>query len=115
LSICFITTFYFMFWVPLGFLPKSRRDLGKRADSRRFRVQRRSGSFIRVAATVEDADGLVSSMALGGVVVGSVSFAAGFFGPIVFAPQANQGPLLGILIHRPLGAIVGASAEQWYG
>jgi hypothetical protein len=40
--------------------------------------------------------------------VGGVSFVAGFFGPIIFAPEANQGPLLGLFITGPLGAIVGA-------
>jgi hypothetical protein len=40
--------------------------------------------------------------------VGAVAFAAGFFGPILLAPEANQGPLLGIFITGPLGFIAGA-------
>ncbi|MBM3984849.1 MAG: hypothetical protein FJ296_04035 [Planctomycetes bacterium] len=28
--------------------------------------------------------------------VGCIAFAAGFFGPILLAPEANQGPLLGV-------------------
>lgn len=39
--------------------------------------------------------------------VGGVSFALGFFGPMILAPGANQGPLLGILITGPLGALAG--------
>ena len=39
--------------------------------------------------------------------VGAIAFAAGFFGPIVLAPDANQGPLLGIFITGPLGLLVG--------
>lgn len=39
--------------------------------------------------------------------IGGICFAAGFFGPMIFAPGANQGPLLGILITGPLGAIAG--------
>jgi energy-converting hydrogenase Eha subunit B len=31
----------------------------------------------------------------------------GFFGPLVLAPEANQGPLLGIFITGPLGFILG--------
>jgi hypothetical protein len=31
----------------------------------------------------------------------------GFFGPIVLAPEANQGPLLGIFITGPLGFLLG--------
>ena len=40
-------------------------------------------------------------------VVGGFCFAAGFFGPIVFTPEANQGPLLGIFITGPAGLLVG--------
>jgi hypothetical protein len=39
--------------------------------------------------------------------IGGVCFAAGFFGPMIFAPGANQGPLLGILITGPLGVVLG--------
>jgi hypothetical protein len=39
--------------------------------------------------------------------VGGVAFTAGFFGPMILAPGANQGPLLGIFITGPLGLMVG--------
>ena len=48
--------------------------------------------------------------------VGGIGFALGFFGPIVFAPDANQGPLLGIFITGPLGFAAGLAwgiARQW--
>jgi hypothetical protein len=41
-------------------------------------------------------------------VVGGLSFAAGFFGPIVFDPDNNLGPLLGIFYTGPLGTVAGA-------
>jgi hypothetical protein len=41
------------------------------------------------------------------LIVGAVGFAAGFFGPITFNPDANQGPLLGIFITGPAGALLG--------
>jgi hypothetical protein len=37
-----------------------------------------------------------------------MSFLMGFLGPLVFAPQSNQGPLLGIFVTGPLGFIAGA-------
>lgn len=40
-------------------------------------------------------------------VLGGIGFAAGFFGPMVFAPEANQGPLLGIFITGPGGFLLG--------
>jgi len=52
---------------------------------------------------------------VGGAIVGSVGFAAGFFGPIIFMPDSNQGPLLGIFITGPLGFVVGAVGGFGYG
>jgi hypothetical protein len=42
-----------------------------------------------------------------GAIVGGISFAAGFFGPMVFAPGSNQGPMLGIFITGPIGFLAG--------
>lgn len=39
--------------------------------------------------------------------IGAVCFSAGFFGPMILAPGANQGPLLGIFITGPLGVLLG--------
>ena len=41
--------------------------------------------------------------------VGVVSFLVGFVGPILFSPDSPQGPLLGIFITGPLGAVAGAA------
>jgi hypothetical protein len=49
-----------------------------------------------------------ASVINGALIVGAVGFCGGFFGPLVFAPDANQGPLLGIFITGPLGAVLGA-------
>lgn len=42
-----------------------------------------------------------------GLTIGILGFAIGFFGPMIFVPDANQGPMLGIFITGPLGFIVG--------
>jgi hypothetical protein len=47
---------------------------------------------------------------IGAVVLGGLGFVAGFFGPMIFAPDANQGPLLGIFITGPGGGLLGALA-----
>ncbi|HUK22685.1 MAG TPA: hypothetical protein VLV45_14175 [Gemmatimonadales bacterium] len=39
--------------------------------------------------------------------IGAIAFLAGFVGPMVLAPSANQGPLLGIFITGPVGLLVG--------
>ncbi len=44
----------------------------------------------------------------GAILVGGISFSAGFFGPMLLAPSANQEPLPGIFITGPIGVILGA-------
>jgi hypothetical protein len=53
---------------------------------------------------------------LGALAIGGIGFSAGFFGPILFDPGANQGPLLGIFITGPLGFLLGAvgGAVYWF-
>ncbi len=52
--------------------------------------------------------GLIGSIALGAFATGGIGFVGGFFGPMVFMPDANQGPLLGLFITGPLGFVLGA-------
>jgi hypothetical protein len=58
--------------------------------------------------TASTEPGFVSAVILGALVTGGIAFAAGFFGPIIFMPGANQGPLLGLFITGPLGLVAGA-------
>jgi len=60
--------------------------------------------------------GLVMSTMMGALVTGAVGFSAGFFGPMIFVPGANQGPLLGIFITGPLGLMLGGAggAIHWF-
>ncbi len=51
----------------------------------------------------------------GGLIVGGIAFLAGFIGPMIVRPDANQGPLLGIFFTGPLGFIVGAVAGMLFG
>src|SRR6266542_2468038 len=52
-------------------------------------------------------DNLISYMLYGAILLGGIGFTGGFFGPMIFAPGANQGPMLGIFITGPLGFILG--------
>jgi len=47
--------------------------------------------------------------------LGAVGFAAGFLGPLVLNPESNIGPVIGILISGPLGAIAGAVLGAIFG
>jgi hypothetical protein len=42
------------------------------------------------------------------MVLGAAGFLCGFVGPMVFSPDANQGPLLGLFITGPGGVLLGA-------
>jgi hypothetical protein len=41
------------------------------------------------------------------MLLGGIGFALGFFGPMIFVPGANQGPMLGIFITGPGGFVLG--------
>jgi hypothetical protein len=45
-----------------------------------------------------------------------VGFSAGFFGPILFMPDASQAPVLGLFVTGPLGLVLGAigGAVYWF-
>lgn len=53
-------------------------------------------------------ESVLGTAAYGAAIIGGIGFAAGFFGPMIFAPGANQGPLLGIIYTGPAGAVLGA-------
>jgi hypothetical protein len=83
------------------------------------------GSFVALAASIYVARNVwngtaegstsVSVMAgLGAVIVGGLGFVLGFFGPMILAPGANQGPMLGLFITGPAGVVIGAIAGAVY-
>jgi len=51
---------------------------------------------------------------MGGFILGAIGFAAGFLGPLILKPDANQGPLLGIFVTGPLGFVLGALVGWLY-
>jgi hypothetical protein len=42
-----------------------------------------------------------------------ICFLVGFVGPMIFAPGANQGPLLGIIYTGPIGLVAGIVWGVW--
>lgn len=59
--------------------------------------------------------GILTTMMAWGGISGALGFCGGFFGPMIFAPAANQGPLLGIFITGPIGFVVGIVGGLVYG
>jgi len=64
--------------------------------------------------TAESSNSVAVMAGLGAVVLGGLGFVAGFFGPMIFAPEANQGPMLGLFITGPAGVVIGAIAGAVY-
>jgi hypothetical protein len=107
-----VSTYYFVFWVGGALL--LRWHLSPWLS---FVVAVAAGASVgryvwRHTALFQP--GLVSSIGLGAFVTGAVGFAGGFFGPIIFTPDANQGPLLGLFITGPLGFLLGAIGGAVY-
>lgn len=74
-----------------------------------------AGRYVWRSLGPEGSDGSLPSMLIGASVLGGLGFVAGFFGPLILAPEANQGPLLGIFITGPFGIVLGAVAGYFYG
>lgn len=106
-------TYYFVYWVPLSFVPVGEGSVLPGPLSLACAVA--AGWYVWNRLGSADA-GLVSSVLTGAALLGGIGFCAGFFGPLVFAPEANQGPLLGLLITGPLGFLLGgvAGGVRWW-
>jgi hypothetical protein len=66
-------------------------------------------------ASADPAPGLARSMLKGAGLVGGIGFLGGYVGPMILAPDANQGPLLGIFITGPAGFVIGAIGGALWG
>lgn len=101
-AIVFVATYFFVFWLPGAFLP----GLVAFAAAIVCAVLAARTVWFRTAESGPDTPLFLAG--LGALVVGGIGFVAGFFGPMIFAPDANQGPMLGLFITGPGGALLGA-------
>jgi hypothetical protein len=109
----FVAVYYFTFWIPFAFVPISiHTTLIPSVVSLLAAV---AISYFVWKKMASSSDGFVSHTIKSGLIVGAVGFILGFFGPLVLAPGANQGPLLGLFITGPLGLLIGliAGAIHW--
>ena len=110
-----LASFFFMYWMGGAFLVGIHLSLWPAGAVVATAVAAWVARYVwkRTAATKAD---LGSSILLGALVLGSIGFSAGFFGPIYLTPDANQGPLLGIFFTGPLGFLLGGigGAVYWF-
>jgi hypothetical protein len=100
-----IAAFYFVFWVPFSLIVFPGSWLVAIPTS--IACGLATGKYVWRATESSNAGGLLYSTLGGAFMVGGVAFVAGFFVPMIFTPEANQGPLLGLLITGPLGFVLG--------
>lgn len=98
--------YFFVYWLPFAFVPLEEREWVANLVSLLCAVL--AGRFIWTR-TGDGARqrGLLAAMSIGALALGGIGFCAGFFGPLLLAPDANQGPLLGLFITGPLGFLLG--------
>ena len=102
----FVASYFFVYWVPLSFVPRVHE-----IALLPILISLVIAIFVSVLVwkrTTNTANSLASHIIMGGVLIGSIGFILGFFGPIIFKPDSNQGPLLGIFITGPLSFIFGS-------
>jgi hypothetical protein len=112
LVIVAVSSYYFTFWVPFSLIEIS--DLNWIRNIVSVIVAIGVGWFVWSATRTKSSKGFLSSVLLGAAIVGGIGFLGGFFGPIIFTPHSNQGPLLGLFITGPLGFVVGAAGGFVY-
>ena len=115
LFVCAVFVYFFVYWVPIALLLPTGFGWAL------------VGTGVALAAAVYTwrwvwprtqhfSGGLAAAVVMGALVTGGIGFAGGFFGPMILAPGANQGPLLGLFITGPLGFVFGAAggAAYWF-
>jgi len=107
-----VAGYFFIYWVPFSLIPGAR-NIPAIPQIVSLLIAVIIGIFIW-KKTRTSSNGLSTYIIMGGIIVGSIGFITGFWGPIIFNPSANQGPLLGIFITGPLGFLIGLAGGGIY-
>lgn len=102
-AIVMVAAYYSCYWILPAFLPIPWGIAAVIA----YLVALAAGWYTWTRTAAVDAS-LSRSVGYWALVVGAIGFVGGFFGPMIFVPGANQGPMLGIFITGPAGALIGA-------
>jgi hypothetical protein len=107
-----LATFYFVYWLPFSLiLPAGHFNWIRGLGSLVCAILVASYTWRHTAGVSQ---GVAVSIVMGAIVTGAIGFLAGFVGPMIFSPGANQGPLLGIFITGPFGVLAGALGGAIY-
>ena len=101
----FVASYFFVYWLPLSLIP-GVHEIALLPNLISLVI----AIFVSALVwkkTTNTSNSLASHIIMGGIIIGSIGFILGFFGPIIINPDSNQGPLLGILITGPLSFLLG--------
>jgi hypothetical protein len=101
----FVASYFFIFWLPFSLIPGAR-DIAWLPQIVSLVLAMIISAFLW-KRTGSMSNGLATSILMGGIIVGAIGFIGGFIGPMIFYPESNQGPLLGIFFTGPIGFIIG--------
>jgi len=107
-----VAAHYFVFWISFAFVPFGEQDWLATVMALACGIV--AGRFVWLRLSAADGS-VVALMLTGALITGGIGFVGGFFGPMIFAPGANQGPLLGLFITGPLGFLLGGAGGLVYG
>jgi hypothetical protein len=102
-AVVVVGSYYFMYWLALALVPIPWGI----AAIISYACAMAAGWYAWTRTASVDTS-LTRSVGYWALVIGAVGFVGGFFGPMLLAPGANQGPMLGIFITGPLGVLLGA-------
>ncbi|MBV2132425.1 hypothetical protein KRX52_06360 [Pseudomonas sp. MAP12] len=105
--------YFFVYWLPFDFVPLEQREWVASLVALLCAVLAGRFLWIRTVGGAA-ARGLLAAMSSGALALGGIGFCAGFFGPLLLTPDANQGPLLGLFITGPLGFLLGGIGGFFY-
>lgn len=97
-------TYFFVYWVPLSFI-RGSLEWPIITNLIALAAGMAVGYFVW-KSTGKLSDNLSRYVFLGGILTGTLLFLAGFFGPMIFTPANNQGPILGFIL-GPIGFVMG--------
>lgn len=106
LVVIVLSVHYFVYWVPFALIPVGEQYWIQNLVS--IMAALAVGWFIWSSTKKGTAQGLATSIFSGAFILGGIGFFGGFFGPIIFSPESNQGPMLGLFITGPFGFLIGA-------
>lgn len=105
------SAYYFLFWIPFSFIPVGELHWLRNLISIICALGVGFYIWVKLGTAPEK---LMTCILSGAVLGGAIGFSAGFFGPIILTPGANQGPLLGIFFTGPIGFCFGGIVGLLY-